>query len=258
MATFEKYEHGTPCWIDLTTADGDAAAAWYGELFGWTAEEQPSGQGRYWMFTLGGRNVAGMGEMSPEMKAGGMPTVWNSYVSVDDVDAMVAKAGELGAKVMFPPMDIPYTGRMAYLTDPEGAVFALWQDKGHCGASVANEENTWCWSEHDAKDLEPASAFYGKLFDWKVTDGDNGMKLYHVGDNAVAHAMQIAPEWGDMPPCWMVYFMVDDVDATTKRVEASGGKVHVPGMDIPIGRFSLVSDPQGGMFYLFQMADDAA
>ena len=56
-------------------------------------------------------------------------------------------------------------------------------------------------------------------------------------------------EWGDMPPVWMVYFGVDDCDASTAKVTETGGTVLVLPFDIgPIGRMSVVSDPQGGTF----------
>lgn len=258
MATYEKYAHGTPNWIDLMAKDAEAAAQWYGKMFGWEAEQQASpGGAPYWMFRKDGHNVAGLGQMSPEMMAGGVPPVWNSYFAVDDVDAAIAKATELGGSVMFPAMDIPNAGRMAFLADPEGGVFALWQDQGHCGSTLVNEPNTWCWSEHDAKDLGTASKFYANLFGWTIGEGMNGSVMYSIGENAIAHGLQIAPEWGPVPPHWAVYICVENVDEACGRVQASGGSVMVPGTDIPVGRFALVTDPQGARFYLFQMAEAA-
>jgi len=64
---------------------------------------------------------------------------------------------------------------------------------------------------------------------------------------------QIRPDMGDFPPCWLPYFMVDDVDASAKKVTSLGGKVHMGPQDIPnVGRFATVSDPQGAMFYVFK------
>lgn len=144
---------------------------------------------------------------------------------------------------------------MAYLADPEGAVFALWQAGKHCGASLANERDTWCWNELDAKDIQTSAGFYRSLLGWRSEADDGGIEMFYLGDHPIGHGMNIQPEWGDMPPVWMVYFRVDDTDETCRRVEAAGGKIHVPGMDIPAGRFALLEDPQGAMFYVIAFPD---
>ena len=68
-----------------------------------------------------------------------MPPVWTSYVSVDDIDATVAKAEPAGGTVMQPPMDIMEAGRMAVVADPAGAVICMWEARVHIGAEVVNE-----------------------------------------------------------------------------------------------------------------------
>jgi hypothetical protein len=60
------------------------------------------------------------------------------------------------------------------------------------------------------------------------------------------------PEWRGVPPHWMVYVAVDDIDAAARKVVELGGKVCVPPTTIPVGRFAVVNDPQGATFSLFQ------
>ena len=75
------------------------------------------------MFTNDGRPGSGMFQITPDM--GNLPPHWLVYFAVDDCDAKVQKATELGAKVMKPADDIPGVGRFAILFDPQGAAFAI-------------------------------------------------------------------------------------------------------------------------------------
>ena len=77
----------------------------------------------YTSFINGERPAGGMYEPTPEM--GDIPPHWLAYFAVDDTDAMVKKAGELGATTIVPPMDIPDTGRFAIIQDPQGAAFGI-------------------------------------------------------------------------------------------------------------------------------------
>jgi hypothetical protein len=71
--------------------------------------------------------------------------------------------------------------------------------------------------------------------------------------------MQIAPEWGPMPPNWMVYFAVDDCDAKAALAETLGGRILMPPTDVPeIGRFATLQDPQGAAFSIIKLLPDAA
>ena len=91
------YPPGTFSWADLGTVDAAAVKAFYAGLFGWEAEDVPAGDaGTYTMLRKDGREVAGMSELSAEMGEQGVPPHWLSYVTVEDVDATVARAEELG------------------------------------------------------------------------------------------------------------------------------------------------------------------
>ena len=105
------------------------------------------------------------------------------------------------------------------------------------------------WCELMTTDPTAASTFYGELFGWKLETINMGMP-YHVvkvGESAIGGIMGMPPNAAPgMPPSWMAYVTVADVDALVKRVATLGGKVHMPPTDIPnVGRFAVIQDPQG-------------
>ncbi len=110
-------------WNELLTQDPEGSLKFYCDLFGWTVESMDMPGGKYHCLMAGNRPVAGM----VQPPAAEVPTQWNSYVTVEDLDAAVAKAAELGAAICMPPTDIPGKGRFASLSDPQGAAIALWQ-----------------------------------------------------------------------------------------------------------------------------------
>lgn len=119
-------DYGKPgflCWNELGTNDSEKAGHFYSNLFGWTRQSFP-GPMEYTLFNHeGDRGVGGMYTITPEM--GPIPPHWLPYFAVEDCDAKVQKATELGGQVMKPAEDIPGVGRFAILLDPQGAVFAI-------------------------------------------------------------------------------------------------------------------------------------
>lgn len=115
-------QNGAVSWTELTTTDLEAAKTFYGELFGWRFEVMPMNDMNYSVISAGEMQIGGMMSMPPE--AGGMPPVWGSYVTVDDVDAVAAKVKELGGNIVMEPQDIPKVGRFCVLRDPQGAVIS--------------------------------------------------------------------------------------------------------------------------------------
>ena len=125
MGKRERYEPGTFCWVDLATTDPAGAKAFYGELFGWEAEDIPAGEaGIYTMLRLDGDEVCALYKMEAERREMGVLPHWLSYVSVEDADVTAAKARELGGTVLGDPFDVLGVGRMAIIQDPTGAVLA--------------------------------------------------------------------------------------------------------------------------------------
>jgi predicted enzyme related to lactoylglutathione lyase len=118
----------------------------------------------------------------------------------------------------------------------------------------------FCWYELMTTDLAAAESFYGSVVGWRAAD--SGMPGFHysilsMGETAVAGAMAL-PEHllaAGVPPHWIGYVRVEDVDAMLPRLVAAGGAVHKGAEDIPgVGRFAVVADPHGAAFCLFREA----
>jgi predicted enzyme related to lactoylglutathione lyase len=111
---------GALTWNDLITPDVEASAEFYAALFGWGIAEIEGADGQYWSITNNDRINGGI----MPAREGGHP-MWNLYFAVEDADAAVAKAGELGGSTIAGPMDVPNGTRFAVLGDPSGAVFSV-------------------------------------------------------------------------------------------------------------------------------------
>jgi predicted enzyme related to lactoylglutathione lyase len=120
-------EPGALCWTELNTRDTKQAEAFYTALFGWGVKHAaPSTQMDYTEFSINGQPSIGMMPMVEHMPAH-VPAYWMPYFQVTDADASAAKITELGGSIMVPPQDIPGTGRFAIGSDPQGAMFAVFQ-----------------------------------------------------------------------------------------------------------------------------------
>ncbi len=247
----EATEHapGTPSWVDLATSDADAAEAFYTTLFGWTSEDQGEEAGHYRMLRKGGMDVAALYAVGPEQG----PPRWNTYVTVDDVDAAAGRVEPAGGTVIAPPFDVMDAGRMAVVSDPAGAIVALWESRGHAGARLVNEPGALGWSELITGDRERAAAFYAAVIGWSSRTNPMGPMTYTEfmrGERAIAGMMELA----GVTPQWNVYFAVEDADATILAATGLGASVLQPAMELPdVGRFATLADPQGAAFSVVQL-----
>src|SRR5579859_4451867 len=159
-----EYAPGTPSWVDLSTPDPDASAAFYGELMSWsTIEPGPAEEtGGYRMFQHDGHTVAGLMGHTEE----GQPTAWATYISVVDADETAEKVTAAGGSVLMGPMDVTDVGRMAFFADPTGAAFGIWQPGTFAGAELVNQPGSLCWNDVLTRDAEADKAFYSAVFGW--------------------------------------------------------------------------------------------
>jgi len=283
MLERDGYLPGVPCWIDTRQPDADAAVAFYGGLFGWDFQDAmpPGAPGKYCIATLRGGDVAAVGSL-PD---GAPPTaVWNTYVWVQSADEAAAKALAASGHVAMEPFDVMDAGRMAVLTDPEGAVFCVWEARAHRGARIVNEHGSLNFNGLNTRDVDGARSFYGSVFGWETLDlgpdaamwmlpgygdfleqTDPGLRQRMAQSGApegfedvVATINPIADDQPDVPAHWSVTFAVDDADGIAERAAELGGEVLVPPLDAPWIRMTVVADPQGATFVASQFVPENA
>ena len=254
MGERTTYTPGTFSWADLSTTDQEAAKAFYGGLFGWKAQDLPVGdEGAYYSMQLvGDKTVAAISEQPQQQRDAGAPPAWNSYVTVESADAAVERAKELGGAAHTPAFDVMTAGRMAVLQDPQGAYFMAWEPRDNIGAGLVNAPGAMCWNELTTPDLDGAQAFYGGLLGWTFDAfEDMPMKYFvqKVGDRANGGMHEPNPP--GTPPHWLVYFAVEDIDAASAKAQELGGSLMAGPIDIGIAKISVVVDPQGAIFALY-------
>jgi uncharacterized protein len=258
MPTVTTHAPGTFNWPELATSDTIGAKKFYTSLFGWEFKDSDMGpQGIYTIFTRDGKDVAALYTMDKGQAATGMPPYWGTYVTVESADAAAAKAKSLGGTVIMEPFDVMEHGRMAVITDPQGATFCVWQAKANIGVGVYGEPNSLGWTQLNAKDTGVAKKFYTELIGWKAQDdampGEMGGGSYTTWLKAdgPAGGMMAMPPGVPAPSHWLPYFAVTNVDEAATKATSLGANTHVPPTDIPgTGRFSVHADPQGATFAL--------
>lgn len=255
MSERSSYAPGTPAWVDLGTPDVDAAIEFYGGLFGWDVPESENAEqtGGYRQAMLRGKPVAGLMPLMQE----GQPPAWSTYVSVEDADATVAKAREAGGNVIAEPMDVMDLGRMAVFADPTGAVLGIWRPGTFVGAEVVNEAGAVVWNELDTRDTDAAKAFYADVFGWGFEERRFEAGLYtsiRLGETPVGGMIDISDRVPDeVPDHWLVYFAVEDADATVAKLQELGGSVAFGPTDLSeVGRIAVATDPFGAAFAVIQ------
>jgi predicted enzyme related to lactoylglutathione lyase len=246
--------------VECGTSDGEAGKKFYTELFGWEYTDNPMGPGMvYTLLKQDGKDIGGLYQMGPEMA--GIPPHWLSYVSVKSADETAAKAKAAGATLLKEPFDVFTVGRMAVIQDPTGAVFAIWQAGTSAGSGIVNVPNSFCWNELGTNDTAKAGDFYTTVFGWSKKVQNFGMEYtsFINGERPAGGMYGITPEMGNIPPHWLVYFSVADCDATVEKAQSLGAQVMKPAEDIPtVGRFAILTDPQGGAFAVIKLAMNPA
>ena len=281
MPERDGYIPGVPCWVDSTQPDPDAAAEFYGGLFGWELEDvMPDGSdAKYFIGRIGGKDV---GAISSQQEGDPSPPHWNTYIWVDSADDTAIKVRDAGGTVLAEPFDVMDAGRMAVFADPEGAAFSVWQAKEHKGSQIVNEHGSVNFNSLHTRDADAAKAFYDSVFGWGVLDVGGGGLMWTQPDygdhleeiapgtrenvaamggpegfeNVVASIIPLGDDQPDTPPHWSVTFGVDDADATAAQAKELGGTVIVEPTDAPWVRMTVIADPAGATFIANQFVPE--
>jgi predicted enzyme related to lactoylglutathione lyase len=237
MAENRAYGEGVPCWVDAQLPDVEAGKRFYGELFGWTYRDAYGSS--VWAL-LDGEPVAALAHKAD----GRLPTVWTVYFATPDAGATSRRILAAGGQIVTAPLPVGDLGRTALVTDPEGAVFALWQPGGHPGFGRRHEAGAFAWAQLYARDTTAANTFYGHLFHEALfgpgADPDFGR----------APVTDVFP--AEMPPHFVVHFGVEDCEAALATVRRLGGRVQAGPFAASYGTVAVVTDDQGASFAVLE------
>jgi uncharacterized protein len=259
-------QHGDFFWYELLTKDADAAGDFYGKVIGWTSQDSGQTAMDYRYFSSGDSSdskdgVGGYMTITLEMEAGGARPAWLGYIAVDDVDASVAAITGSGGKLHMPAMDIEGIGRMAMVSDPQGAAFYVMKsasdEMSHSFAATEPKLGHCAWNELASSDPGGAMAFYTAQFGWSAAGemdmGDMGAYrfLQASGERhllgAVYHMVETDPQ-----SHWLFYFRVANLDTAMAKIQELGGRILMEPVPVPGDKdYSLIAyDPDGAAFGL--------
>ena len=246
---------GRPVWYELMTTDAAAAETFYKKVVGWTSAPFPESPNPYTVFKRSGEvQVAGLMKRPQGMN---MPPFWSMYVAVPKLEEAVTHIKRLGGTELSSIIEVPTVGRMQMMKDPQGAAFYIIQpEPREERPETAPEVGQASWHELMTTDAAEAMKFYTEVFGWQPSEVmDMGpMGKYHMFNRPlgmIGGMMNKPPEMSSVPPYWMIYFRVSDIDAATERIKANGGKILNGPMEVPGGdRIVNAMDPQGATFSL--------
>ncbi|MFE2544030.1 VOC family protein [Actinacidiphila glaucinigra] len=244
-----RHPHGTPCWVSLLAHSVEATQEFYSQLFGWEFHPGPHSLGPYVRATLGGKSVAGIGELPGDRHP---PIAWTTYFAADDADKTAELIRICGGTVGVGPLDADDAGRLAVASDPMGAVFGVWQARHHRGTEVRGEPGAPVWNELITRDTSLVGTFYSAVFGLEadaVVSTDIDYVTLHLAGRPVGgiHGVGRAlPR--DRGAHWMTYFEVSDTDAAARQVLELGGSVIRTPRESEYGRLATVADPEGAVF----------
>ena len=250
--------HGRYVWFELLTTDPKAAIDFYTDVVGWKTEAWESADYSIWLGSQG--PVGGVTLLTEEAKKNGAPSFWQGCLEVADVDRTVALAKERGGGVLVEPVDVPNVGRIAVISDPQGAVVSVMAPATPMDAHDISKAGEFSWHELFSSDHEAGFRFYSELFGWQKLDeidmGAMGKYLLWGRDGKQLGGMMTmtgmkTPDGRPVPPSWMYYVATADLDAALERAKQRGARVINGPMEVPGGqRIVQLLDPQGAAFSL--------
>ena len=247
-------------WYELMTTDANGAKAFYDAVVGWeVGEEAPEFNGYRMINTQDGGAAGGVLPLTDEMQQHGARPTWLGYINVADVDQSVASIERAGGKALM-THDIPDIGRIAMVTDPQGAPFYVMKPIPPAGREnessdvfSPDKQGRCAWNELSTSDPVAARRFYGGQFGWTTDEfmpmGEHGE--YRFIDQQGVRIGAIAGSMDGQQTHWRHYFRVPSIARAKETAEAKGGKIVMGPMEVPGGDHIVIGiDPQGAEFAL--------
>lgn len=242
-------------WFEHVSRDAKKAQLFYGEVLGWKVKPFPMGDVAYEMICAGDTLDTMIGGYAAP-HCDDQPTHWISYVSVEDVDATAKAATANGGKVIAAPFDVPSVGRMARIADPVGAELCLFRSAtGDEADAPSTPAGRWLWNELHTSDPTKALRFYEEVLGFSHRPMDMGPGgIYHIlSKDGVDRGGVTGNLPSGVPPHWLPYVNIDDVDAAIARGRRLGATIPMGPEDIPgVGRVGALKDPTGAMLAIIK------
>lgn len=247
---------GRVLWHELLTTDVKAAEAFYTNVVGWTARPfDTSGPSNEYdvLHRPDGTGIGGVMRIPDGMH---FPPHWGMYIGVPKVEDVVGQIERAGGSALSPLIEIQNAGRMRTMKDPQGAAFSILEPgSAERRSEVEPQLGDGSWHELYTTDLDGALTFYTNVFGWRALDavdmGEMGPYQMFGRSFALGGMMRKPPALAQVPPHWLMYFLVPDVHAAASRVKAAGGRVLNGPMEVPGGDWIVqCMDPQGAAFAL--------
>lgn len=252
---------GAFIWYELITPDAEGAKAFYDAVVGWDISEGAPEYGGYRMIGRSdGKFAGGVLPLTDEMQQHGARPIWLGYINVDDTDDAIASIEQAGGAKIMGPMDIPNVGRIAMVTDPQGAPFYVMkpippagQEKQASDVFSPSAEQRVSWNELSTSDPVAARKFYVERFNWGTDEfmdmGEMGEYRFIEQDGTRIGALCGVME--GQQPKWRYYFRVPSIAKAKETAEAKGGSIHMGPHQVPTGDTIIIgTDPQGAEFAL--------
>ena len=254
--------HGGFIWYELMTGDAERAKAFYEAVVGWSFGEPVAEFNGYRVIGRpDGGSVGGVLPISDDMANHGTRPGWLGYIHVGDVDRTVAAIEAAGGKTWMAAMDIPSVGRVALLSDPQGAPFYVMTptppaDNPDAKSDAFSPQGLGCcaWNELVTTDLEAAKRFYPEHFGWTLGDvmpmGPMGDYQFIEQGGRMIGAMFAPP---DRKSAWRFCFRVENLDRSIAAIRSGGGEMLFGPTEVPTGGMIVqASDPEGAFFMLVE------
>ncbi len=242
-------------WYDLFTDDLEATVTFYNRVFGWLFIDTATNGIPVKTILRDGIPIANAVEIAPA-KQDKYDSLWLSYMSVPDVDVAVKLARLHGGTAYKQPRDLPERGRIAIITDAQGAIFGLVHSPSGDPSDQTDRLHNFIGSELWTTDREKAVEAYIALGGYELSLVEVGPdKNYHLlTAQSFPRAGIVEIPWDDVKPNWIPYIAVNDVSAVIARVEALGGRLLVkPPEEKVKNPLAIIADPSGAVFGIQQI-----
>ena len=241
-------------WADLVTHDAATAQQFYHAWLGWNF--RPAGDVQ--LITLHDRTIGTLRQRAtaPDNKA--RPR-WIGYVSVTAVDAASKRVVDAGGQELLPQQNDALHGDFALVADAENALFGLIKRPDGDPEDYLAEPGEWIWMQLFTRNPGKAATFYQQVGNYELypLDGDNNRQLLVKDGYARAALSRLPDAQPDLPPTWLPFLRVGNIEQAIARVKTLGGKILLePNASRMDGNVAIIADPTGAAVGILEWQED--